>query len=248
MIAGLNTRVVCEQRLDREKRRSCAACRRDIKQIAQWANTHPHDPHLGVPIGTLVSQDDYHKDPAKGNLGSYQWLVGFLWKPNGATGIASSRPDIWGSAFDTFMLRAAKHIGAIQMVGEMLVSPDNRIELSPNRDSSGYPVSKLTIAFTDDERALYNHAAAVGTSIMNAAEATETWKSPLINQHFMGGTIMGRDPSTSVTDSYGVAHEVPNVVIVGNTLFPTSAAVNPTFTTHAVTLRAVDHLLAHWPV
>jgi hypothetical protein len=27
----------------------------------------------------------------------------------------------------------------------------------------------------------------------------------------------------------------------------TAAGVNPTFTTHAITLRAVDHVLANWP-
>ncbi len=58
---------------------------------------------------------------------------------------------------------------------------------------------------------------------------------------------MGKDPGTSVTDSYGITHEVPNLMIAGNTLFPTSAGVNPTFTTHAVTLRGVEHVLAHWP-
>jgi choline dehydrogenase-like flavoprotein len=62
----------------------------------------------------------------------------------------------------------------------------------------------------------------------------------------MGGTIMGKD--SSVADSYGITQEVPNVMIAGNTLFPTSAGVNPTFTTHAVTLRAVEHVLTHWPV
>jgi choline dehydrogenase-like flavoprotein len=36
-------------------------------------------------------------------------------------------------------------------------------------------------------------------------------------------------------------------MIAGNTLFPTLAGVNPTFTTHAVTLRAIDHVLARRP-
>jgi choline dehydrogenase-like flavoprotein len=205
------------------------------------------EPHQGVSIGLMVSQDDYAKDPKKGYLASYQWLLAPAVKPNGINGLASSRPDIYGAALDPWMKRAAKHLAFIQMVGEMIARPENRIELSSNKDEFGLPLSRLTIAFTDNERALYNHASTVGKSLLTAASAAEVWTSPLVNQHFMGGTIMGKDPNTSVTDGYGITHEVPNVMIAGNTLFPTSAAVNPTFTTHAITLRAVEHVLAHWP-
>jgi choline dehydrogenase-like flavoprotein len=205
------------------------------------------NPYQGVSIGLMVSQDDYEKDPKKGYLASYQWLLAPSVKPNGLNGFASSRPDIHGAALDPWMKRAAKHFAFIQMVGEMIARPENRIELSSDKDAFGLPLSRLTIAFSDNERALYNHASTVGKSIVAAASATEVWTSPLVNQHFMGGTIMGNDTGTSVTDSYGITHEVENVMIAGNTLFPTSAGVNPTFTTHAVTLRAVDHVLAHWP-
>lgn len=205
------------------------------------------EPHQGVSIGLMVSQDDYAKDPKKGYLASYQWLLAPAVKPNGVTGIASSRPDIYGAALDPWMKRAAKHFTYIQMVGEMIARPENRIELSSDKDEFGVPVSRMTLAFSDNERALYNHASTAGKSILSAAAATEVWTTPLLNQHFMGGTIMGRDAATSVTDSYGITHEVPNVMIAGNTLFPTSAGVNPTFTTHAVTLRAVEHVLSQWP-
>jgi choline dehydrogenase-like flavoprotein len=206
------------------------------------------NPYQGVSIGLMVSQDDYEKDPKKGYLASYQWLLAPAVKPNGLNGFATSRPDIYGAALDPWMKRAAKHFTFIQMVGEMIARPENRIELSSDKDAFGLPLSRLTIAFTDNERALYNHASTVGKSIVTAASATDVWTSPLVNQHFMGGTIMGNDPSTSVTDSYGITHEVPNVMIAGNTLFPTSAGVNPTFTTHAITLRAVERVLAQWPV
>ncbi len=204
-------------------------------------------PYQGVSIGLMVSQDDYTKDPKKGYLASYQWLLSPSSKPNGLTGFASSRPDIYGAALDPWMKRAAKHFTYIQMVGEMIARPENRIELSSERDKFGVPISRLTMAFSENEYALYNHAETVGKSIITAASASEVWTSPLANQHFMGGTIMGTDPSTSVTDSYGITYEVRNVMIAGNTLFPTSGAVNPTFTTHALALRAVDHVLANWP-
>jgi choline dehydrogenase-like flavoprotein len=62
----------------------------------------------------------------------------------------------------------------------------------------------------------------------------------------MGGAIMGREPQSSVTNSYGQTHDVANLFVAGNSLFPTSAAVNPIFTLHAVTLRAAEYILENW--
>ena len=64
--------------------------------------------------------------------------------------------------------------------------------------------------------------------------------------HIMGGTVMGDDPQSSVTNSYGQCHDVANLFIAGSGLFPTGAGVNPTFTIHALTARAGDYLLANW--
>src|SRR6201996_7025976 len=161
------------------------------------------EPYMGVSIGHMVSQDDYAKDPKKGYLASYQWMLAPALKPNGINGLASSRPAIHGAKLGPWMKRAAKHLAYIQMVGEMIARPENRIELSSDKDQLGLPLSRLTIGFTDNERALYNHASTVGKSALNAAAATEVWASPLVNQHFMGGTIMGSDPGTSVTDKIG---------------------------------------------
>ena len=59
----------------------------------------------------------------------------------------------------------------------------------------------------------------------------------------MGGTIMGRDSRSSVTDSYGRSHDIGNLVIAGPGLFPTAGAMNPNFTNHALALRSAEHLL-----
>ena len=62
----------------------------------------------------------------------------------------------------------------------------------------------------------------------------------------MGGAIMGADAKSSVTDSYGQTHDVPNLVVLGSSVFPHSGAVNPTYTIHAVTLRTVEHVVSDW--
>ena len=61
--------------------------------------------------------------------------------------------------------------------------------------------------------------------------------------HIMGGTVMGRDDSQSVTDSFGRVHDTDNLYVSGPSLFPSSGAVNPTFTLTALAERQADHML-----
>ena len=59
---------------------------------------------------------------------------------------------------------------------------------------------------------------------------------------------MGRSAADSVANGYGQTHEIPNLWIVGVTLFPTEGAVNPTCTRHAyaTSLRGAEHLAENW--
>lgn len=59
----------------------------------------------------------------------------------------------------------------------------------------------------------------------------------------MGGAVMGSDAKDSVCDSYGRCHELDNLYIAGPNVFPSSGAVNPTFTIHALALRTAEHMV-----
>ena len=78
--------------------------------------------------------------------------------------------------------------------------------------------------------------------IMKAAGATEMFRSPLF-VHLMGTTRMGDNPKTSVVDKNLKSHDIDNLYICGNSVFPTSGAVNPTLTTQALAARLADHLV-----
>jgi choline dehydrogenase-like flavoprotein len=58
----------------------------------------------------------------------------------------------------------------------------------------------------------------------------------------MGTTKMGEDPKTSVVNSNGETHDVPNLYIADSSVFVTSGAVNPTSTLQAVALRIADSI------
>jgi hypothetical protein len=46
-------------------------------------------------------------------------------------------------------------------------------------------------------------------------------------------------------DGWGVAHDVPNLVVVDGSVFVTAGAANPTSTITALALRAAEHLVEH---
>jgi choline dehydrogenase-like flavoprotein len=53
---------------------------------------------------------------------------------------------------------------------------------------------------------------------------------------------MGNDPSTSVTNSFGKTHDIPNLFICSASLFVTSEGGNPTNTVMALMARTADYL------
>ncbi len=80
---------------------------------------------------------------------------------------------------------------------------------------------------------------------LEAAGASETWHDERLvveARHCYGGTRMGDDPAHSVCDSYGFSHEVPNLAILGTSLFPTTGGHNPTLTLQALAWRTARRL------
>ena len=58
----------------------------------------------------------------------------------------------------------------------------------------------------------------------------------------MGTARMGTDPSKSVVNSVGRAHDVKNLFVVDGSVFVTSGGVNPTNTLQAISLYVADHI------
>ena len=87
-------------------------------------------------------------------------------------------------------------------------------------------------------------------SVSNAAEldgnitrrALVSGRVVVSSAHPMGGCRMGRDPSTSVTDSWGRVHGHPSLVVADASLFPTSSKVNPYLTIMALADRSAERI------
>jgi choline dehydrogenase-like flavoprotein len=204
------------------------------------------EPYSGVTGGSFTSQGEYDNKKKNGYFGSYTLAGASALKPNDLIGIANTRSDLFGSALHTFMKQAAHHINNMLPVGETNPLPQNRVTLSSQADAFGVPLAQVTHELSNNDLQLSADAATQSVRIFNSAGATQVWQGQISGQHIMGGAIMGSDPESSVTNSYGQTHDLPNLFIAGTSLFPTTGAVNPTFTVHALALRTAGYLLSNW--
>jgi choline dehydrogenase-like flavoprotein len=203
--------------------------------------------YLGVSGGQLFSQDAFPKKTAPdGPFGSRQWEIALALKPNDMLGVAMSRPDIFGKALHGFMADATRHMGMMVGVCEDEPLRENRIGLSDQKDRYGIPLARITYKMSPEGKRLWQTAAAEGIRIFKAAGARDAWHSPPSGQHIMGGTIMGRDPQSSVLNEHAQCHDVKNLFVGGPSVFPTSSSVNSTFTAHAVAMKTARFIVDNW--
>ena len=200
-------------------------------------------PHQGVSAGQLLNHDDYDKKDAAGGFGSSQWMIGHAIKPHDLLGYGTGRPDISGAELEPWLKRAARHLANMTLVCEDIALPDNRITLSDKVDPDGIAYAHAHHDLDPAAAERWTQRMSEGADIMRAAGASEIWSGPRIGMHIMGGAVMGNDPAQSVTDAFGRVHDTDNLYIAGPALFPSSGAVNPTYTLTAMASRQADHLL-----
>jgi choline dehydrogenase-like flavoprotein len=204
------------------------------------------DNYQGAVGGQLLCQESYAKDPARGYVGGWSWLIAGALKPNDLIGIGNTRVDIAGPALHEFMTNATRHLAVMTFAGDNLPNPDNRLVLSEATDRFGLPMAAVTHAFGADDLLALEDGSQQGEEVFRAGGATEVWLGAPATMHIMGGVRMGDDPTTSVTNSFGQTHDLPNLFVAGTSLFPTAGAVNPTFTVHALALRSAEYIAQEW--
>lgn len=201
-------------------------------------------PYLGVSAGQLYRRGLHNEKDRP--FGGYQWQVAPAMKPNDIFGIAVSRMDLFGSELDAFLKTAVRHIGSAVGMVEERARPENRVELSQQKDPFGMPLARVVHNFDADALALKAHVVEEGLSAMRAAGASEAWAGGGASGHLLGGTVMGTDDQNSVCDTYGRIHDLRNVFVAGSGLFPASGGISPTYTVTALSLRTAEHIAENW--
>jgi choline dehydrogenase-like flavoprotein len=131
--------------------------------------------------------------------------------------------------------------------GEQLPDHGNFVRLSKDvKDKWGLPAPEITFAWKENEYKMSKHAWQQGQEMLEKAglkdvRVTVGDPEPMSTVHEMGTARMGRDPKTSVLNSWNQVHAVPNVFVTDGACMTSGSSVNPSLTYMALTARACDY-------
>lgn len=122
---------------------------------------------------------------------------------------------------------------------------DNRVSLGANSNRIGLPQTKVDFSrefdFADRAKTrleiMQRIVRETGAKITKAAVRAQR------GDHSASTCRMGDSPATSVVDRDLRVHDVENLWVCSNAVFPSGAAVNPTLTLSALSLRLADKLI-----
>ena len=165
--------------------------------------------------------------------------------------VRSSRP--FGTELKQLMRSSIlrDRLAGCQLIGNDMPYLDHTVTLDPTvKDVFGLPVAQITWSTGKYEQVAQQFYIPVLKKMMTAAGAAVALAVPATTDsgglptgfHIMGGMMMGADPRSSVTDTYGRVHGLDNVYVADGSVFVTSGAHNPTNTIMAVALRNMRHL------
>lgn len=139
--------------------------------------------------------------------------------------------------------------------GECVARHDNYCEIDPNTvDKYGIPVLRFNYSWSEHELWQAQHMHETFEEILTRMGATLIGRKPGAGQdyglhapgriiHEVGTTRMGDDPSTSVLNRYGQAHECENLFVVDAGTFVSQADKNPTWTILALSWRTSEYIV-----
>lgn len=198
----------------------------------------------------IYSLEFYETDESRGFVRGAKWGL----TPTGGPLMTTQtypwgEVDFWGPEFlDTVSARLG-HSTAWSIICEDLPELSNAVSLSENvTDRHGLPAPKLTYRKSDNTDALLRWHETRAKESLEAAGATSITIAPAIRNtgwHLLGTAKMGNDPATSVVDSEGRTHDVPNLLVFDGSIWPTSSGTNPTATIAALALRNTERLIAN---
>ena len=141
------------------------------------------------------------------------------------------------------LLGSYDSLAGIGINGECLPYEENRLTLVDGTDEVGLRRARIDFSYGANERLLESHAIRTMTAIWEAAGAKDVFAIPRA-AHAEGTCRMGDDRETSVVDRDGRSHDVANLWICDNSVFPSSLIANPALTIMALALRTADRFLA----
>jgi choline dehydrogenase-like flavoprotein len=171
-----------------------------------------------------------------------------------ASGLESLTGGSYGAKFKQDVRRYYGSFVWFDGRGEMIPNDGSYCEIDPKvKDKWGIPVLRFHWQWSEHELGQAAHMQKTFGDIIEAmggktrrpvktdgAKAIAAGGSII---HEVGGTIMGSDSKTSVTNQWCQTWDVDNLFVTDGAVFASNADKNPTLTIMALAWRAADHIL-----
>jgi len=134
--------------------------------------------------------------------------------------------------------------------GESLPREENRVTIDPSvKDKWGIPAARISVRWTDNERAMEKDMARTMAEMLDAAGFENVRESNDMNPpghciHEMGGARMSRKREDGVLNSWNQTWDVKNLFVTDGSCMASTACQNPSITYMALTARAAAHAVA----
>jgi len=176
-----------------------------------------------------------------------------LWNTGGRPILQEYLPEgapKWGAGWKKAMHEDYLRSTWIQCHGSVMSYRSNYLDLDPTyRDVYGNPMLRLTFDFQPNEHTqsefVTGNAAKIARAMPLKAMKVKQRSGhysivPYQTTHNTGGAAMGDDPRTSVVNRYLQSWDVPNLFVMGSSVFPQNPGYNPTGTVGALAFWAAD--------
>ena len=194
-----------------------------------------------APPAHALTEEFYETDPNRG------FARGFAVQTVGPLPIAFAKQMMvakgaWGWGMRRVMMDY-NHWAAFGLLGEILPWEDNYVTLADETDQHGLRVAYAHFSLHDNDKKLIEYGKNKVMEIMSAAGAEEVVQESRY-AHLIGGARMGNDPASSVVDSFGRSHDIPNLFLCDGSILPTQGSANPGLTIQALAARSADYLVS----
>ena len=179
-----------------------------------------------------------------------------LWTTGGRPILQHQLPagtPTWGAGWKKAMAENYLKSASIATHGSVMSYRTSYLDLDPTyRDIYGDPLLRLTFDFQPNEINMSGFLTDQATVIAKAMHPRSLHAKPRTGHysiipyqttHNTGGCAMGADPKTSVVNKYLQCWDVPNVFVMGASVFPQNHGYNPTGTVGALAYWAADAIV-----
>lgn len=179
-----------------------------------------------------------------------EYIRGFAFAAGGSRSMGYVSDEPFGAGYKKALTEPGEWNLWMTGMGECLPYKENKVTLSDEKtDEWGIPQVEIDFEFKENELKMLSDILDSGQEMLETAGfkniyAYDTNAPPGLGIHEMGTARMGRDPKTSVLNSFNQIWDVKNVFVTDGACMTSNACQNPSLTYMALTARAVDYAVS----